>query len=614
MRRILISSVSVLLLTACAAMAAPVVQTAATTGAVAAQSEDARLDAFFDAAFMERVALSPQGMTSLGIKTDYDRLNDYTPAADARSLALAEAQLARMKAGFRFEALSPRSQLSWQLFEEGVERQVSGARWRDHDYIFAANGNPATSLPVFMINSHRIDSPDDARAYVARLVEVERVLGEISADVERRAAAGFVSPAFVFPITLTDTRNVISGAPFDGGPDNPVWADFQKKVAALDTSETEKAALLAAGRDALTGPFKRGYDAILSTIERVQPLATSNDGVWRLPDGDAYYAERVRQSTTTDLTPDQIHQIGLSEVARIQAEMETIKDRVGFTGSLQDFFAYIKSDPRFQYPNTAEGREAYLVDARAAVGDAMRVAPQWFHTLPRAALEVRAVEAWRQETASVAFYNRPAPDGSRPGIYYVNLADMTQVLKPQVEAISYHEGAPGHHFQIAWAQEIEGLPRFRRFGGYGAFSEGWGLYSELLGKEMGFYQDPYADFGRLSLEIWRAARLVTDTGLHAKHWSREQAIAYFQQNTLVSERDIVKEVERYITNPGQATSYKIGQLKILELRARARQALGDRFDIRDFHAVVLGGGAVPLDVLETRVDGWIASGGGRPVG
>ena len=481
------------------------------------------------------------------------------------------------------------------------------ASWR-----FAANGNPATSLPVFMINSHRIDSADDARAYIARLVEVERVLGEISADVDRRAAAGFVSPAFVFPITLTDTRNVISGAPFDGGPDNPVWADFQNKVAALDTTVEEKAALLAAGRAALTGPFRRGYDTILATIERVQPLATSNDGVWRLPDGDAYYAERVRQSTTTNLTPDQIHQIGLSEVARIQAEMETIKARVGFTGSLQDFFAYIKSDPRFQYPNTTEGREAYLVDARAAVGDAMRVAPQWFHTLPRAALEVRAVEAWRQETASVAFYNRPAPDGSRPGIYYVNLADMTQVLKPQVEAISYHEGAPGHHFQIAYAQEIEGLPRFRRFGGYGAFSEGWGLYSERLGKEMGFYQDPYADFGRLSLEIWRAARLVTDTGLHAKHWSREQAIAYFQQNTLVSERDIVKEVERYITNPGQATSYKIGQLKILELRARARQALGDRFDIRDFHAVVLGGGAVPLDVLETQVDAWIRAGGGRP--
>ncbi|WP_122467815.1 DUF885 domain-containing protein [Brevundimonas lutea] len=611
MRRLLISSAALALLAGCAtapAATAPNPDVAAPT----AGAEDAQFTAFLDQAFDERVALSPQQMTSLGIKTHYDRLDDYTAAADDRELDLARSQLARMTAGFDRDALSPQGQLSWDLFEEQVERQIANQRWRDHGYVFAANGNPATSLPVFMINSHRIDSVADAEAYVARLVEFERVLGEISTDAERRAAEGFVSPAFVFPITLTDTRNVISGAPFDGGGDNPVWADFSEKVAALDAPEAEKTRLMAAGRAALTGPFKRGYDQILATIQRLQPMATSNDGVWRLPDGAAYYAQRVRQSTTTDLTPDQVHQIGLDEVARIQGEMEAIKTRVGFTGSLQDFFAHIKTDPRFQYPNTAEGRETYLVDARAAVADAMEVAPRWFHTLPRAELEVRAVEEWRQETASVAFYNRPAPDGSRPGIYYVNLADMTQVLKPQVEAISYHEGAPGHHFQIALVQEIEGLPRFRRFGGYGAFSEGWGLYSELLGKEMGFYQDPYADFGRLSLELWRAARLVTDTGLHAKRWSRERAIEYFQQNTLLSERDIVKEVERYITNPGQATSYKIGQLKILELRARARDALGDRFDIRDFHAVVLGGGAVPLGVLEDRVDAWIAAGGGRP--
>lgn len=613
MRRLLISSAVLALVTGSTGLAvAMALDVPATPAPAVASAEDAKLEAFFEAAFQERIALSPQQMTSLGIKTGYDRLDDYTDAADDRSLTMAKAQLARMKAEHDFEALSPQSQLSWRLFEDGVQRQIDNERWRDHGYVFAANGNPATSLPVFMINSHRIDSVEDARAYVSRLIEFERVLGEISIDVRERAAARFVSPQFVFPITLTDTRNVVSGAPFDDGDDNPVWADFQKKVGALTASDGEKAELLAAGREALTGPFKRGYDTILAAIAEVQPLATSNEGVWRLPDGEAYYAERVKQSTTTDLTPDQIHEIGLSEIARLQGEMEAIKTQVGFEGSLQDFFAFIKSDPRFQYPNTAEGREAYLVDARAAVADAMEVAPQWFHTLPKAALEVRAVEAWRQETASVAFYNRPAPDGSRPGIYYVNLADMTQVLKPQVEGISYHEGAPGHHFQIAYAQEIEGLPRFRRFGGYGAYSEGWGLYSELLGKEMGFYQDPYSDFGRLSLEIWRAARLVTDTGLHSKRWSREQAIEYFQQNTLVSDRDIVKEVERYITNPGQATSYKIGQLKILELRARAREALGDRFDIRDFHTVVLGGGGVPLDVLEERVDAWIAAEGGRP--
>jgi uncharacterized protein (DUF885 family) len=237
----------------------------------------------------------------------------------------------------------------------------------------------------------------------------------------------------------------------------------------------------------------------------------------------------------------------------------------------------------------------------------MAKAPTYFHALPKAPLEVKAVESWRQDTAPVAFYNSPAPDGSRPGIYYVNLADMTQVLKPQAEVIAYHEGAPGHHFQIARAQELKGVPKFRRFGNYGAYAEGWGLYAERLGKEMGFYEDPYSDFGRLSSELWRAARLVADSGLHAKHWTREQAIDYFKQNTLVSDRDIVKEVERFIVWPGQASSYKVGQLKILALRDKAKAALGNRFDIRDFHEVVLANGALPLDVLEEQVDAYIAS-------
>ena len=304
--------------------------------------------------------------------------------------------------------------------------------------------------------------------------------------------------------------------------------------------------------------------------------------------------------------------MGLEQLARIQAEMRAIMDRVGFEGSLQDFFAHIKSDPAFQYPNTDAGKEQYLADSRQHIADVMAVADQWFNDLPEAELEVRRVEEWREATASIAFYNQPAPDGSRPGIYYVNLSDMTQVLKPQIEGISYHEGAPGHHFQIAYAQEMEGLPDFRKYGGYGAYIEGWGLYAERLGKEMGFYSDPYSDFGRLSTEAWRAVRLVTDTGLHAKRWSKEQAMDFFRENTLLSERDIQKEVERYITNPGQATSYMVGQLKIFELRDRARAALGDRFDIKDFHSAVLDGGAVPLDVLEEQVDAWIAAGGGNP--
>ena len=620
MRRLLLSSAAVLALMAGAPTLAAAqdghTDHAGHAAHAPAQSEDERLAAFFEQAFQERIALSPQQMTSLGLKTDYDRLDDNTDAAAARALALAERQLAQLNDQFNPRILSEDSRMSWRLFEYGVEQARLQNRWRDWGYQFAANGNPTTGLPVFMINNHRVTSVSDAEAYVARLVEAERVMGEISTTLRARAARGVISPVFVFEPTIANTGAIIAGAPFDDGADNPVWADFQRKVGALEADAATKERLLAEGRAALTGPWRRGYQGVLAALSEVRAQAAAMPdnaaGVWRLPEGEAFYNARLRLSTTTDLTADRIHEIGLAEVARLQGEMQTIMTRVGFTGSLQEMFVWLKTDPRFQYPNTPEGREQYLTDARAFVAQVMAAAPQWFSDLPESALEVRAVEPWREATASIAFYNSPAPDGSRPGIYYVNLSDMTQVLKPQIEGISYHEGAPGHHFQIAYAQEMEGLPRFRRFGGYGAYAEGWGLYAERLGKEMGFYQDPFSDFGRLSTELWRAVRLVTDTGLHAKRWSREQAIDYFRQNSLLSERDIVKEVERYLTNPGQATSYKIGELKIMELRARAQAALGARFDIRDFHAVVLGSGSVPLDVLEDQVDAWIEGGGGAP--
>jgi uncharacterized protein (DUF885 family) len=430
---------------------------------------------------------------------------------------------------------------------------------------------------------------------------------EISLNVMEQADKGIVPPRFVFAPVRADARRIVSGAPFDNGTDSTLLADFTKKVNALAAPSDVKQRLMADARAALTGPFKRGYDTFFQTLDKLESRAKGNNGAWSLPRGAEYYASQLRNSTTTDLSADQIHDLGLSEVARIQGEMEKIKVRVGFKGTLQQFFAHIKNGQQFKYPNSDAGRQQYLKDANAFVAQVMAKAPQYFHRLPKAPLEVRAVEKFRELTAPVAFYNPPTPDGSRPGIYYVNLADMTQVLKPQIEGISYHEGAPGHHFQIARAIELEGVPKFRRFGGYGAYIEGWGLYAERLAKEMGFYQDPYSEFGHLSLELWRAVRLVTDTGLHHKRWSRERAIQYFQQNSLLSERDIVKEVERYINWPGQATSYKVGQLRIFELREKAQAALGTRFDIRDFHEVILSNGALPLDVLEEQVDAYIAS-------
>ena len=578
-------------------------QPAAPSGSAA---EDARLNAFLDAAYQAQVALSPQQQTGLGLKTNYDRLDDYTDAGRVQLLELRRSQMAQMRAQFDPARLSPAGRLSFRLAENQVQRAEDAHRWRGHSFPATNNGSPLGNIPVFLINNHRIDNVSDAEAYIARIRDSERAISEIAANIRAQAERGIVPPAFNFAPVRADGQRVLAGAPFTAGADTPVFADFKAKVGRLDIPQAEKDRLIAAAREALTGPFRRGYDAMFAVLTEVEPRAQGNRGAWSLPDGADYYRHRLANQTTTDLDADQIHQIGLDNVARIHREMEAIKTQVGFTGTLPEFFRHITSSDDYKYPNTDAGREQYLADARAFIARMMEAAPRYFHRLPRAPLEVRAVEPFRQATAAVAFYSRPSMDGSRPGIYYVNLADMTQVLKPQIEAISYHEGAPGHHFQSALAQELPDVPMFRRFGGYTAYGEGWGLYAERLGKEMGFYQDPMSDFGRLSTELWRAIRLVTDTGIHHKRWTREQAIDYFMQNGLLSRLDATKEVERYFNNPGQATAYLIGQIRIIELRERARTALGDRFDIRDFHRVVLENGAVPLDVLGELVDAYIA--------
>ncbi len=603
-------SLSLLLVAGCATSALAVSGQPASgrqNAVVGTQAEDARLNAFLDAAFDETTALSPESQTALGRKTNYDKLDDYTDTADARRMALAERQLARMRKSFNVNRLGPQARLSYRLAEIQVERARRQFPFRRHSFPVSTNGSPAGSIPVFLINQHRVDSVPDARAYIARIVETERVMREVAATMSQQAARGIVPPKMVFKPAREDAAKVITGAPFSAGSDSTLLADFRKKVMALDAGGPEKAALIAQAEAALSGPFRRGFATLFAALDEIEPKATGNNGAWSLPNGAAFYEARLAQNTTTNLTADQIHRIGLQQVAAIRGEMERVKARIGYKGSLESFFDNVRTNPEFKFPNTAEGREQYLAQARAVVARMMTAAPRWFHTLPKAPLEVRAVEKWREGTASVAFYNRPAPDGSRPGIYYVNLADMNQVQKIQLEGIAVHEGAPGHHFQIARAQELPNLPKFRRFGGYSAYSEGWGLYTERLAKEMGGYADPYSEFGMLSLQMWRAIRLVTDTGLHSKRWSRERAVDYFRNNSSLSHGDIDREVNRYINNPGQATSYMIGQLKIAELRKKSEAALGSKFDIRDFHEVVLGNGPVPLQVLEEEVGRYIAS-------
>ena len=584
---------------------APIAAPAFAQAAPQAAAQDEALLQFLDGAFDERLALSPESQTRLGLKTDYNKLDDYTDAASVRTQAMAERQLTDMRARFRPEQLSESARVSYRLFEYEVERGRASARFRKLRFPVSTNGSPAGAIPVLLINNHKVDTVADAEAYIARLRDTDRVMREVAATMRAQAAAGIIPNKVNFAPARADALKVITGAPFDGGADSTLMADFRKKVEALDAPATTKAKLLADAGAALAGPFRQGYRALVTAIDEIEPQSKGNFGAWNLPDGAAYYADRLKSSTTTSLTADQIHDLGLAQVAAIRQEMEAIKREVGFTGTLEQFFDHIRTDPQFKYPNTEAGREAYLADARAVIAAAMAAAPRYFRVLPKASLEVRAVEKWREATASTAFYNSPSADGSRPGIYYVNLVDMNQTQKVQVAGIAAHEGAPGHHFQIARQQELTGIPKFRKFGGYGAYTEGWGLYSERLANEMGVYKTPYDRFGMLSLQVWRAIRLVLDSGIHSKRWTREQAIAYFKANSSVSDTDIAREVDRYFNWPGQATSYMVGQLKIAELRARAERELGARFDIRDFHEAVLSEGALPLDILEEQVTRYI---------
>ncbi|QQV75997.1 DUF885 domain-containing protein [Sphingomonas aliaeris] len=570
-------------------------------------NQDAALLKFLDDAYDAQLELSPESQTQLGLKTNYGKLDDYTDASAIRSQALAERQLKDMRARFQPDRLGESARVSFRLFEYENERGARSMKFRKLRFPVSTNGSPAGEIPVLLINNHKIDTVADAEAYVSRLRETERVMREVAATMRQQAAAGIIPNKVNFAPARADARAVVTGAPFDGDPDSTVMADFRKKVTALDTPAATKTRLLADASAALTGPFRRGYDTLFAALDEIEPKSKGNFGAWNLPDGAAYYANQLANSTTTTLTPDQVHELGLRQVASIRQEMEAIKKEVGFAGTLEQFFDKIRTDPQFKYPNTAAGREQYLGDARAVIASVMLAAPRYFRVLPKAPLEVRAVEKWREGTASTAFYNPPSADGKRPGIYYVNLVDMNQTQKVQVAGIAAHEGAPGHHFQIARQQELTNIPKFRKFGGYGAYMEGWGLYSERLANEMGVYKDPYSRFGMLSLQVWRAIRLVLDTGIHSRRWTREQAIAYFKANSSVSDKDIAREVDRYFNWPGQATSYMVGQLKIAELRARAERELGPKFDIRDFHEAVLSQGALPLDILQEQVERYIAA-------
>lgn len=570
------------------------------------KEHSAELNEYFENEFQKDVEESPMMQTRLGQKTNYGKWDDFSHLKYAEDRNKAKRRLEDLKK-IDPSSLDEDTRLSYDLYLQKQENLLEDYDFRFYDYPVNQMFGYHAELPAFLINMHRIDSISDADAYISRLKGIPKVMEDVIENLKIREQNGIIPPIFVFDRVLESSRNVIKGKPFGKSVQNSaLLEDFKSKIDDLEISQKKKKELISKAETALTKEVKPAYQNLIVFLETQQKRANSDAGAWKFPKGEEFYANALERTTTTNLSANEIHEIGLSEVARIHAEMEKIKKKVGFKGTLQDFFEFMRKDEQFYYANDSTGRKKYLTEARSIINTMKDDLDKLFLTKPEAELIVKAVEPFREKNAGKAFYQQPAKDGSRPGTYYANLYDMSAMPTYQMEALAYHEGIPGHHMQIAIAQELEEIPQFRKFSFYTAYVEGWGLYSELLPKEIGYYKDPYSDFGRLAMELWRSCRLVVDTGIHAKKWTREEGIAYYKENTPNAESDCIKMVERHIVMPGQATAYKIGMNKILELRENAKEEMGQDFDIREFHDVILLDGAVPLNILEEKVDNWIS--------
>ena len=572
--------------------------------------ESARLHAFFESVFQRDLARDPAAQSALGVTAGTAGWwPDVSQARADENVALVQRDLAELR---RFDraALPAEAQISYDLFAYDAEEAIERHRWRGNHYPVCQMRGPQRDIPQTLINNHPVASVADADAYIARLHAVRPYLAAVVTELLRQEAQGVVPPPFSVPLVVGNCEKLIAGAPFQPGlPDSPILADFRGKLVKLGAGDAEKARLLKAAEAGLLDGFGPGFRLLIDHLGRLSCDANCNEGVWRLPDGDAYYAAQLRWNTTLPISPAEVHRIGLEETARLQEEMRAVAKRAGFAGTLPELFAHVRTDDRFYYPDTAHGRAAYLDAMRAKIAAVSARLGELTSHVPGAGVLVKPVEPWLEASAGTAGYFAPSADGSRPGILYVNTRDMRNLPIFELSALSYHEGVPGHHLEKAVTRGLAGLPKFRSFGGYTAFSEGWALYAEQLPIDMGLYDDPWQEFGRLSMELMRAGRLVTDTGVHALRWSRERAVAWLDENTPSNHADNVTAIQRYIVTPGQACAYEMGKLKIVELRDRARTQLGARFHLARFNDRVLGCGPLPLPMLETRIDAWIATGG-----
>lgn len=508
--------------------------------------------------------------------------------------------------------LSPQEQLSYDIVLWSYDRQLD-----EEKYPWLGAGgdlypiNPAfgiqKNLPNFMLSSHALTSPKLAHRYVDRLRAMGALLDAVTADVERQAGEGVIAPDFIIDGNVEQMKALIAPPP----EKNALVTNLADKSAKLGMETTERRQMLDDAAAAVRDVVYPAYRRMIAEQQALRARSRHDAGVWRLKGGAEYYADQLKRLTSTDMTPDEIHAYGLGEVARIQAEADTILKSVGLAdGTVGERLDRLMRDPRFLYPNTDAGRAQMLARYKQILGHVRALLPKYFAKLPKSELDVQRVPPFSEKGSAGAYYEMPSLDGGRPGIFFANLRNVEETPMWAMPTLAYHEGIPGHHMQIATALEVQGLPILRRFQFLPAFSEGWALYAEHLAKDVGLYQgDPYGDLGRLQAELFRATRLVVDTGMHAKRWSREQAIDYMQKTTGMALSDVTAEIERYVVWPGQACSYKIGMKTILALREQAKARLGAKFDLRQYHALVLENGAMPLWILQRNVEQWVAEGG-----
>jgi uncharacterized protein (DUF885 family) len=567
------------------------------------------LNLFYEKVFAQVLFEEPELLSSLGLVERFGitghngKLGDVSPAHQQRQFDRARQNLADLRA-YSIDRQTQSQRLSTHILDWYIDRELEGEKYQWHDYPVNQLFGVQNEFPSFMANIHRLQGPRDCDYYVQRLNAVGTKFDQLLEGLRVREQKGIIPPRFVVEKVLKEMNGFVE----QPATENILYTSFKTRAAKIsELTDEQRAAFQKRIETAMTDRVYPAYHKLIDYFNGLLPKTTTDDGVWKLPDGEAFYAYMLRKNTTTTLKPDEVHDLGVSEVARIEAEMRSILDANGFSGrTIGDSMDALGKDPKFQFTNDDKGRAEALAEYTRLITQATERCRELFVTVPKATCEVRRVPEFKEATSAGAYYQGASLDGSRPGVFYANLRDMTEVSKWAMPTLAYHEGVPGHHWQISTAQELKGLPQFRKLIPFTAYQEGWALYSEWLAKEAGWYEgDPFGDLGRLQAELFRAVRLVVDTGIHAKRWTREQAIAYMRDKTGMGEKEVTAEIERYIVMPGQACAYKVGMLKIQELRKRAQTELGQKFDQRQFHDTVLKNGALPLEILEEQVTAYI---------